>query len=570
MKRTVAILAVVLGGLVTAASVGTYTAYQSLSELERRGTGTLELASGRVVGALFSYRLLANTLASDPRLLTSTKDEITTLLLHAADVSGALDFILLDQSGEYQVSVSGNDQIDYLDTALVSRAQDGSLGRMIGMEPVSESRAYFYATPVFSDLGPVAAILVTAINLERIEGEFRGSRPAIYMSDDSGIIHFSNRSELVLRDRRANEKGLPSFVEYRPRDVFGFEIWSVTAGRYLPALALHLEQGLPVIGMRAEALVDAREAVIESARLAFAAGAVVWLLGAIIYISANQRRFLADANVRLESRVAARTSDLRAANASLREEVAERIEAESALKRAQSELVQAEKLSALGKMSAGISHELNQPLMAIQSFAENAEQLITRGDTQTAQRNIGKIADLSRRMARIIKNFRSFARQESENVKRIDLNAIVESAIELAQQRIEKEGVELHISMPQTPVWVAGGEVRMQQVVLNLLSNAVDAMVGSERRELSISIKPGAAVRLTVDDSGPGIKDVEKVFEPFYSTKQIGEAEGVGLGLSISYGLVQSFGGKISGSNKKDGGAKFVVELKPWPQEDIQ
>ena len=105
MKRTVAILAVVLGGLVTAASVGTYTAYQSLSELERRGAGTLELASGRVVGALFSYRLLANTLASDPRLLTSTKDEITTLLLHAADVSGALDFILLDQNGEYQLSL---------------------------------------------------------------------------------------------------------------------------------------------------------------------------------------------------------------------------------------------------------------------------------------------------------------------------------------------------------------------------------------------------------------------------------------------------------------------------------
>jgi two-component system C4-dicarboxylate transport sensor histidine kinase DctB len=280
-----------------------------------------------------------------------------------------------------------------------------------------------------------------------------------------------------------------------------------------------------------------------------------------------QRLVLAQANEALETRVDERTRELSEVNKALRGEVSERKETERALKKAQADLVQAGKLSALGKMSAGISHELNQPLMAIQSFSENSVKFLDRGDARAAANNIEKVNDLARRMARIIKNFRAFARQEREMVKRVDLVQVVNAAIELAAGRLESHGVELDLQLPTSPVWVQGGEVRLQQVILNLVSNAIDAMVTSPERKISISIKTGSSVILSVGDTGPGIDEPDKVFEPFYSTKEIGEAEGVGLGLSISYGLVQSFGGNIRGTNAQEGGAIFAVELQPWTDE---
>ncbi len=116
-------------------------------------------------------------------------------------------------------------------------------------------------------------------------------------------------------------------------------------------------------------------------------------------------------------------------------------------------------------------------------------------------------------------------------------------------------------------MWVQGGEVRLQQVALNLITNAADAMEGSAQRQLEVEVVPGAPVCLFVRDTGPGLAEPDKVFEPFYSTKSIGEAEGVGLGLSISYGLVQSFGGRITGVNRPGGGAEFRVELNAHLEE---
>jgi two-component system C4-dicarboxylate transport sensor histidine kinase DctB len=237
------------------------------------------------------------------------------------------------------------------------------------------------------------------------------------------------------------------------------------------------------------------------------------------------------------------------------------------LQRAQDDLVQAAKLSALGKMSAGISHELNQPLMAIRSFSENAATYLARGDRAKAESNLARVAELAARMARIIKNFRAFARQEKEIVGRVDLVQAITASVDLAESRMKTHDVVLNLDLPEHPIWVQGGEVRLQQVVLNLISNAIDAMVGTDPRVISISVAAGPPVVLIVRDTGPGIAEPDKVFEPFYSTKSIGEAEGVGLGLSISYGLVQSFGGNIRGANAPEGGAIFTVELQQWVGE---
>jgi two-component system, NtrC family, C4-dicarboxylate transport sensor histidine kinase DctB len=577
MRQNFLAILFLVGVLVLTGLVWIYSAVQSIEELEQRGQADLELASDRLVGKLVGFRQLTVTLASDPRIgsQSTSLDEIVEILTHATDISGALNLVLLDRDPTFIASALNWPLQDWTGKAFVERAFRGALGWGVFESDTLNRRAFAYAVPVFSNIGPVSRVLVAVLDIEEIEAEFRGSNPVVFMTNASGVIYFSNRSELVLRDRYSSvsdgdaddDGAAPGFVDYQAYDLFGFDVWSVSAGRYLPSLALRVERDLPVIGMHAEALIDLRPALSTAWLQSAFAGVFCLLMGAAIFLVANQRRILAQANIALETRVAARTQELSEVNETLRAEVGERKEAEKALRRAQKELVQAGKLSALGKMSAGISHELNQPLMAIRSFSDNSAKFLARGNTEAAIRNVAKISDLAERMARIIRNFRAFARQEKERVKRVDLAQVVRSAIEVVADRLDGQQVEVQLNFPNTPVWVQGGEVRLQQVVLNLLSNAIDAMSGLAEQKITVAVQIGPLVTLEIHDTGPGIEEPEKAFEPFYSTKEIGEAEGVGLGLSISYGLVQSFGGNIRGQNDPNGGAIFTVELQPWTQE---
>ena len=231
--------------------------------------------------------------------------------------------------------------------------------------------------------------------------------------------------------------------------------------------------------------------------------------------------------------------------------------------------MQAGKLSALGQMSAGISHELNQPLMAIRQYAENGAALLERGKPDVAAQNLRRIGDLAHRMGRIIRNLRAFARQEREPMGQVDLVAVVNAALELSESRLARDGVEVRWQ-PPAPIHVIGGEVRLGQVLVNLIGNAADAMAGLPVRRIAISLRRhDDRVLLEVADTGPGIEEPEKIFDPFYTTKAVGAAEGMGLGLSISYGLVQSFGGAIRGRNRPEGGAIFTVELTPATGPDM-
>jgi two-component system C4-dicarboxylate transport sensor histidine kinase DctB len=576
VARKLIILLYLLASLILGGAVWFFASGTLLAELQQRGRSDLALASDRVVGEFHAHRMLAVAVSQDPRLAdetTSTAD-LKAILLRTTDLSGALDYVLLDAQGTVVVNALGPAPSRWLGQPFVRRGLQGGIGMHHAVSDRFSRRAFYYAVPVFSDAGPVTRALVVVIDVERIEADFRGTRPAVYMTDEDGVVFFSNRSELLFRRRDVLapppegflETPLRPFVTHEERIFRGAEIWDIEAGRYLPARALHVERDIPLIGMKGEALIDISQASSASFLQALAVS-IAWLFfGAIILFVSAQRRTLASANDALEVRVAERTSALSQTNIALRDEIKERKEAEAALTRAQHDLIQAEKLSALGKMSAGISHELNQPLMALQSYAENAATLLERGKTEVARQNLMRIADVARRMGRIIRNFRTFARQEIEPASKVDLGQVVQAAIDLSEQRIAKDGVTLSIDLPDHQVWVQGGEVRLQQVLVNLISNALDAMGGTKDRRLAISVSDRDGVLLEVRDSGPGINDPDKIFEPFYSTKSIGEAEGVGLGLSISYGLVQSFGGNIHGANAPGGGAIFTIELKPWEQ----
>jgi two-component system C4-dicarboxylate transport sensor histidine kinase DctB len=200
--------------------------------------------------------------------------------------------------------------------------------------------------------------------------------------------------------------------------------------------------------------------------------------------------------------------------------------------------------------------------MAIRSFAENAVQFMDRDQPARATDNLTRISDMARRMGRIIQNLRAFARQETGPHERVELGGVLASAIDLTRRHMGEAGVLLDYTAPSDPIWVRGGEVRLGQVFVNLITNAVDAMAGSQQQRLTIAVTHGDTVDVTFQDTGPGIEMPDKVFDPFYTTKTAGETGGMGLGLSISYGIVQSFGGQIKGSNCAQGGAMFSVTLE--------
>lgn len=268
----------------------------------------------------------------------------------------------------------------------------------------------------------------------------------------------------------------------------------------------------------------------------------------------------------LERTVAERTADLRTTNARLERAIAEHQRAERDLRDAQAELVQAGKLAALGQLAAGVGHELNQPLAAIRSYAHNGRRLIELGRIAEADGNLGKIADLTARMANITNHLKRFARRPDTRLGPVELVPVVQGALSLFGNRLREESVELAVDLPEErpgePLRVRAEEVRLEQVLVNLLSNALDAVAGTPRRRIAIGAEEAdGAVRITVRDSGPGIPEAvaAQVFDPFFTTKPVGA--GLGLGLSISYNIVRDFGGVLSVAESGPGGTAFLLTL---------
>ncbi len=567
--------------LAVAGGVWRFGYVQALDQLARRGEADLALAADRFTAQLQNYQQLAVLMAEHPSLLAlvaSTDPSIAQrgadLLLETADKTAALDLIYAHADGTILATAKGTDLhgAALAATPHFARALNGALGTHHAIDPHFNERAFYFASPSFGPDGQVIAVLIVVVDVLDVEENWRGNGPAVVFVDANNDVFITNRSELLRWHRRPGEVGLsppnapaPPFAAWQRA---GHDLWQLDWGPYLPKQALHIVRDMPLIDMQSEALFDTSPARRLATLQAAALTAMVMVFGLILLQVLERRRVLAQTNAELENRVTMRTRALSATNVALRREITEREEAEAALKQAQADLVQAGKLSALGQMSAGISHELNQPLMAMQTFAENGTRFLDRNDTTKAAENLTRISQMATRMARIIKNLRAFARNESEPMGRVDLVAVISQAIELTEPRLKEHNVSLDWQAnPPDPVYATGGEVRLTQVFVNLINNAIDAMLAQDDRHIKIVINDGKHLAVTVRDIGPGLEDPEKVFDPFYSTKSDGVAEGMGLGLSISYGLVQSFGGNIRGSNAAGNGALFTVELNYW-QED--
>jgi two-component system C4-dicarboxylate transport sensor histidine kinase DctB len=309
-----------------------------------------------------------------------------------------------------------------------------------------------------------------------------------------------------------------------------------------------------------------------SAIRAAVAGISTLLLGILAMMVYQWRRHLSDrlaarealqkAHDDLERKVEERTADLSAANQQLQEEIAERVRAERTLHAAQSELIQAGKLAVIGQLSAGIAHELNQPLAALRTLSGNTAKFLERGDETTARANLERIAQLVDRMGQITGQLKTFARKSSGQLHAVDLRQVVAHAVALLEQRVATSNARIETRFPEHPLLALCDANRLEQVLVNLIGNALDAMNGQPDAQVEIcGSLNGHMVRLEVRDHGTGLGDDVKahLFEPFFTTKEAGV--GLGLGLAISAGIVSDFGGTLSGADHPDGGALFTLEI---------
>ena len=545
-------------------NVGYRTALSGLSD---QGSVYLRSASDRLVGQLARFRQLADLIAHHPEAIAALDgtlpiQAIDPLFIRSADSTGALEVGLIDTNGRL-LFASGDSApgLDLSATPNFIRAKTGAMGFDQFIDD-NGRRIFSFMAPVRLDGKPAGAVMVQ-VDMETIEeSDWRSTPQIVIFTDLTGDVFVTNRSELLFEDFATSPESTEGFHPSRVQQIGLHQIWNLPSKRFLPRRALYLHLPQPVVGMNGHSLISSAPAERIASLEALVAAAVSLTLGTLLIFAMERRRVLAQDNLLLEQRVAKRTKELTSLNANLRHEITERQEAEAALRRAQAELIQAGKLTALGKMSAGISHELNQPLMAIRSFADNGALFLERENTAQASENFLRISALSHRMGRIIKNLRAFARQESEPAKDVNINAVIDAVLELSEPRMITDNITVTRNDRDRAIWVRGGEVRLQQVFMNLVSNAADAMVDQEIKHLEIDvIQKGAKVAVTVSDTGPGLDDADKIFDPFYTTKEVGGSEGMGLGLSISYGLVQSFGGAISGRSRPEGGAIFTVEL---------
>jgi two-component system C4-dicarboxylate transport sensor histidine kinase DctB len=253
------------------------------------------------------------------------------------------------------------------------------------------------------------------------------------------------------------------------------------------------------------------------------------------------------------------SAKLRALNVALQREIAERKRVQETLAVAEQTLEQSSKLAALGEMSAAVSHELNQPLAAMKTYLAGARLLLRRNRPDEALSSFGRIDDLIERMGAITRQLKSYARKGQEAFSPVDMGAALASSMSMMEPQLRQRQVEIVRILPDEPVIVMGDRMRIEQVLVNLFRNALDATKSERNPQVEIILSAGETATLTVRDNGPGIADLDALFEPFYTTKQPGD--GVGLGLAISSGIVNDLGGRLTARNGQAGGAVFEMQL---------
>ncbi|MCC5988380.1 MAG: sensor histidine kinase [Pararhodobacter sp.] len=284
------------------------------------------------------------------------------------------------------------------------------------------------------------------------------------------------------------------------------------------------------------------------------------LLLALVFYLFSRRAWSQSAAFERES------AELRRLNQRLQREIAAREKAQKDLNVAEQTLAQSSKLAVLGEMSAAVSHELNQPLAAMKTYLAGARLLLNRRRPEEALVSFQRLDDLIDRMGAITRQLKSYARKGGDAFAPVDMRACIAEALAMMEPRLRERRVLVVRTLPKHKVMVMGDRLRLEQVIVNLMRNAIDATAGVNAPQIDLILTEGDTVNLTIRDNGTGIAEIDKIFEPFYTSKSAGK--GVGLGLAISSGIVNDHGGRLTARNAPEGGAAFEISLPVLAQAE--
>ena len=436
-------------------------------------------------------------------------------------------------------------------------------GDFFGIGATTNIAGYFVSAR-YPEIGPVKAITAVKVNSSTLDKNWKGSEEEVFVSDKNGVVILSSSpkwrykslraiSQLQRDEISAQRQFGDETLEPLGLKTFGDSQSLVTI---LNTKYLQTTTDIGKMGWELHYLVP--YSVVQSQLVLFWSKAIILALMGVAALLLM--RMINAHNALRDSQ--GESSKLRELNRSLEHEIIERKQVEVALRKAETDLRRTSKLTAMGQLSASITHELGQPLSAMRTYIAS---LGAHSSQETQDKTLGKLAGLVERMISITQQLRYFARSGDKEIRRVNLKDTIQGALNSTQPAIQAANVTLDIQQQDRPVNVLAGSVRMEQVLVNLIRNALDAMQENspeKKRQLLIrlSTEHNQAV-LTVEDSGPGISEEAQkmLYEPFYSTKPSGI--GMGLGLAISTNIVAELEGSLRAENRPEGGARFVVTV---------
>ncbi|SEJ60986.1 two-component system, NtrC family, C4-dicarboxylate transport sensor histidine kinase DctB [Pseudomonas linyingensis] len=569
--RVILVVLLILAGLLASVWLaGRAAERRQWAERTVEARGQLELYAQSLRILVERYRSIPAIIALDgevqavlragPDLLR--RQQLNHRLQRLSLEAGAAMVYVLDSEGTAIASSNWDEPTSFIGRNYAFRpyfrdAMRTGGGRYFAVGVTTGVPGYFLAQVVRDLDGSPLGVVVLKLEMEELQRDWAGQPGILLVTDRYGIVQLASRPAWRFRylqplgpQLRAELLSARKYAEQtlQPLDV---QVLETLEGGDLLRIAgpdgrhdyLSLRQPLVEDGWTLQLLHEARapDGTSRSYRLA-AAGAWLALVFLLLFLAQREknRRLLQRSRVELERLVDERTAELR---------------------QAQDELVQAAKMAALGQMSAALAHEINQPLTAMRMQLGSLGLLLAKGDGAAVQTCLARLDGLLTRMAALTGHLKTFARNSPGGLReRLQPDSVVDHALLLLEPRIRQDDV-LVLRRRAADAWVEGDAIRLEQVLVNLLHNALDAMLGKDVRELRIDLqRAGDDWLLEVGDSGGGIaaEDLPRVFEPFFTTKPVGE--GLGLGLAVSYGIVRELGGLLEVHNDRDG-AVFRIRL---------
>jgi two-component system C4-dicarboxylate transport sensor histidine kinase DctB len=518
----------------------------------------LALYSGNMLSELQRTSVVPLLLADDPAirdaLLKGNFSDTTLRLIEVQEEIGVASIILLDEKG---MTVGATDRnllgSDHAaDPSFVNAKKTRET--VFSAAPIDGGGFEFTYSRVIETNGQTLGVIVVGVDMMKHERAWSGLQDAVLVTDAEGTVILATeptwRNQSV--DVALKEAESPSAFD---RALKGAADWAQNPpDAYVSGEAvLRTEARVPFQGWKMltftayDSVREKVNGVIALEIMGFA------ILAALMFYLLSRQAWSQTVSFQRES------AELRLLNARLNREIAERERVQKTLEVAELTLAQSSKLAALGEMSAAVSHELNQPLAAMKTYLAGARLLLQRKRPEEALSSFQRIDDLIDRMGAITRQLKSYARKGGEAFEPVDVRSCVSAALAMMEPQLKQRVVKITRTVPRQPVMVMADRLRLEQVIINLLRNALDATKDIADPQIDLLLTVGETATLAVRDNGHGIAEIGSVFEPFYTTKKPGE--GVGLGLAISSGIVSDLGGRLTAHNAETGGAVFEIQL---------